>query len=306
MPTLTVSPRLYLRVVQTAFASLYLIIITGSLVRLTGSGLGCADWPRCSESKFVDVSNSHAAIEQVNRLFTGVVAASVILAVMLSLRLRPKRRDLVGMSFGLVLGVLVQVILGGLVVLTGLNPFFNIAHFLVSIFLITNAYLLLQHAKIVRTSEIVLPRADPELTDKKVALLIRSVLIMIGVAIVTGTVVTGSGPHAGDENAQRIDLAINLVVKIHSGSVLLSVLLSLILFTLARRDSKSWRIVANSLKRLLFVIIFQGLLGYVQYFNGIPVFLVAVHVATSVAVWLSALSLYWQSRLPEKVPSVLE
>ncbi len=306
MPTLTVSPRIYLRVVQMAFASLYLIIITGSLVRLTGSGLGCADWPRCSETKFVDVSNSHAAIEQVNRLFTGVVAASVILAVMLSLRLRPKRRDLVGMSFGLVLGVLVQVILGGLVVLTGLNPFFNIAHFLVSIFLITNAYLLLQHAKIVRTSENVLPRQDSALTNRKVILLTRSVLIMIGLAIVTGTVVTGSGPHAGDENAQRIDLAINLVVRIHSGSVLLSILLSIILLIIARRDRKSWQIMASSLQRFICVAVFQGLLGYVQYFAGIPVYLVAVHVAISVVVWLSALSLYWQSRLPEQTSSVLD
>lgn len=306
MPTLTVSPRLYLRVVQTAFASLYLIIITGSLVRLTGSGLGCADWPRCSESKFVDVSSSHAAIEQVNRLFTGVVAASVILAVMLSLRLRPKRRDLIGMSFGLVVGVLTQVILGGLVVLTGLNPFFNIAHFLVSIFLITNAYLLLQHAKIVRTSEIVLPRQDPELTNRKVIVLVRSVLIMIGVAIATGTVVTGSGPHAGDENAKRIDIAINLVVKIHSSSVLMSIFLSVILLILARRDRKSWLVLASSLKRFIFVAVFQGLLGYVQYFAGIPVHLVAVHVATSVVVWLSALSLYWQSRLPRQASSVLD
>ncbi|GDX34001.1 hypothetical protein LBMAG16_08320 [Actinomycetes bacterium] len=252
------------------------------------------------------MSSSHAAIEQVNRLFTGVVAASVILAVMLSLRLRPKRRDLIGMSFGLVVGVLTQVILGGLVVLTGLNPFFNIAHFLVSIFLITNAYLLLQHAKIVRTSEIVLPRQDPELTNRKVIVLVRSVLIMIGVAIATGTVVTGSGPHAGDENAKRIDIAINLVVKIHSSSVLLSIFLSVILLILARRDRKSWLVLASSLQRFIFVAVFQGLLGYVQYFAGIPVYLVAVHVATSVVVWLSALSLYWQSRLPRQASSVLD
>ena len=129
---------------------------------------------------------------------------------------------------------------------------------------------------------------------------------MIGLAIVTGTVVTGSGPHAGDENAQRINIAINLVVRIHSGSVLLSILLSIILLILARRDRKSWRIMASSLSRFICVAVFQGLLGYVQYFAGIPVYLVAVHVATSVVVWLSALSLYWQSRLPEQTLSVLD
>jgi len=198
MRKLSITPKGFLRVAQTAFASLYLIIITGSLVRLTGSGLGCADWPRCSESKFVDVSNSHAAIEQINRLFTGVVAASVILAVLLSVKLRPKRRDLVAMSIGLVIGVLVQVLLGGLVVLTGLNPFSNIAHFLVSMVLMSNAYMLLQHARIFRTEETVLPRREPEISNSKILLLVRIVLFLTGLAVVTGTVVTGSGPHAGD------------------------------------------------------------------------------------------------------------
>lgn len=298
MSKLAITPKGFLRVAQTAFASLYLIIITGSLVRLTGSGLGCADWPRCSESKFVDVSSSHAAIEQLNRLFTGVVAVSVALAVLLSVRLRPKRRDLVGMSAGLVVGVLAQVLLGGLVVLTGLNPFSNIAHFLVSILLISNAYMLLRHAEIFRTTEVVLPRREPELTNKRISSLVRIVLTMTGVAIVAGTVVTGSGPHAGDENAVRINLAINLVAKIHSISVLICLATAGVLFLLARKDPISWRIVGHPLERFLGVGLLQGLIGYVQYFSGLPVLLVAIHVALSVAVWLGALDMYWNSRLP--------
>jgi cytochrome c oxidase assembly protein subunit 15 len=284
-------------VAQTAFASLYLIIITGSLVRLTGSGLGCADWPRCSESKFVDVSNSHAAIEQVNRLFTGVVAASVILAVLLSLRLRPKRRDLVGMSVGLVVGVLAQVLLGGIVVLTGLNPFSNIAHFLVSIVLMSNAYMLLQHARIFRTQEAVLPRREPEISNT--LLLVRIVLFLTGAAVVTGTVVTGSGPHAGDENAIRIALAISTAAKIHSITVITCLVTALILFLVARREPTSWRILAHPLERFLAIGFLQGLIGYVQYFSGLPMLLVAVHVALSVAVWLGALDLFWNSKLPK-------
>lgn len=297
MRKLSVTPKGFLRVSQTAFASLYLIIITGSLVRLTGSGLGCADWPRCSETKFVDVSNSHAAIEQINRLFTGVVAASVILAVLLSLRLRPKRRDLVAMSVGLVIGVLAQVVIGGLVVLTGLNPFSNIAHFLVSILLMSNAYMLLQHAKIVRTTEDVQARRVPEITENRVLLLVRIVLVMTGLAIVTGTIVTGSGPHAGDENAIRIGLAINVAARIHSISVLICLATAGVLVLTARRSATSWRILAHPLERFLGIGLLQGLVGYVQYFSGLPVFLVAVHVAISVAVWLGALDLYWNSRL---------
>ncbi len=297
MRKLSVTPKSFLRVSQTAFASLYLIIITGSLVRLTGSGLGCADWPRCSETKFVDVSNSHAAIEQINRLFTGVVAASVILAVLLSLRLRPKRRDLVAMSVGLVIGVLAQVVIGGIVVLTGLNPFSNIAHFLVSILLMSNAYMLLQHAKIFRTTDIVPPRREPEITENRVTFLVRVVLVMTGLAIVTGTIVTGSGPHAGDENAIRIGLAINVAARIHSISVLICLATAGVLVLTARRSATSWRILAHPLERFLGIGLLQGLVGYVQYFSGLPVFLVAVHVAISVAVWLGALDLYWNSRL---------
>ena len=299
MRKLSITPKGFLRVAQTAFASLYLIIITGSLVRLTGSGLGCADWPRCSEKKFVDVSNSHAAIEQINRLFTGVVAVSVILAVLLSVRLRPKRRDLVGMSIGLVIGVLAQVLIGGLVVLTGLNPFSNIAHFLVSILLMSNAYMLLQHAKIFRTTDIVLPRREPEITENRIIFLVRIVLIMTGVAIVTGTIVTGSGPHAGDENAIRINLASNLAARIHSITVITCLVTAMVLFLTIRRDPISRRILANPLERFLGIGLLQGLIGYVQYFSGLPVFLVAVHVAISVAVWLGALDLYWNSRLPK-------
>jgi len=299
MRKLSITPKGFLRVAQTAFGSLYLIIITGSLVRLTGSGLGCADWPRCSESKFVDVSNSHAAIEQVNRLFTGVVAASVILAVLLSVKLRPKRRDLVAMSIGLVIGVLAQVLLGGLVVLTGLNPFSNIAHFLVSIVLMSNAYMLLQHARIFRTEETVLPRREPEISNSKILLLVRIVLFLTGSAVVTGTVVTGSGPHAGDENAIRIRLAINTAAKIHSITVIICLITALVLFLMSRRDQESWRILAHPLERFLAIGFLQGLIGYVQYFSGLPVLLVAVHVALSVAVWLGALDLYWNSKLPK-------
>ncbi|MEN9286446.1 MAG: hypothetical protein RIS39_438, partial [Actinomycetota bacterium] len=126
------SLRRYRVIVWIAFVSLYVIIVTGSLVRLTGSGLGCVDWPACNEERFVDVSTPHAAIEQLNRLFTGVVAASVIAAVLAALLVRPRQRRLVRLALWLVAGVLAQVVLGGIVVLTGLHPLSNMGHFLLS------------------------------------------------------------------------------------------------------------------------------------------------------------------------------
>jgi heme a synthase len=303
---LRVSHRGYLRATQGAFVALYLIIITGSLVRLTGSGLGCADWPQCSESKFIDVSSTHAAIEQINRLFTGVVAASVILCVLLSLRLKPKRRDLIAMSIVLVAGVMMQVIIGAIVVWTGLNPFSNIAHFLVSIFLMTTAYMLVRHASIFRTTDEVAPRGEPLLKGQPIEKIVKTLLVTTGAAVVTGTLVTGSGPHAGDETAVRLGFAMPTIVRTHSAFVWLTVGVLLVSLHMTRKNIEVKKLLMRPLKRFAAVVLFQGAIGYLQYFLGVPIGLVAIHVATSVAVWLCALDVYWSSRLSALPNSVLD
>lgn len=301
-----VSHRGYLRATQGAFVALYLIIITGSLVRLTGSGLGCADWPQCSESKFIDVSSTHAAIEQINRLFTGVVAASVILCVLLSLRLKPKRRDLIAMSIVLVAGVMMQVVIGAIVVWTGLNPFSNIAHFLVSIFLMTTAYMLVRHASIFRTTDEVAPRGEPLLKGQTIEKIVKTLLVATGAAVVTGTLVTGSGPHAGDETAVRLGFAMPTIVRTHSAFVWLTVGVLLVSLHMTRKNIEVKKLLMRPLKRFAAVVLFQGAIGYLQYFLGVPIGLVAIHVATSVAVWLCALDVYWSSRLSALPNSVLD
>ena len=301
-----VSHRGYLRATQGAFVALYLIIITGSLVRLTGSGLGCADWPQCSESKFIDVSSTHAAIEQINRLFTGVVAASVILCVLLSLRLKPKRRDLIAMSIVLVAGVMMQVIIGAIVVWTGLNPFSNIAHFLVSIFLMTTAYMLVRHTSIFRTTDEVAPRGEPLLKGQPIEKIVKTLLVATGAAVVTGTLVTGSGPHAGDETAVRLGFAMPTIVRTHSAFVWLTVGVLLVSLHMTRKNIEVKKLLMRPLKRFAAVVLFQGAIGYLQYFLGVPIGLVAIHVATSVAVWLCALDVYWSSRLSALPNSVLD
>ena len=133
------SPSAYRRLTLLAALALAVIIVTGALVRLTGSGLGCPDWPQCNETRFVDVSSTHGAIEQVNRLFTGLVAVAVVLAVLGSLVRRPRRRDLLWLSIGLVAGVIGQIVLGGVTVLTDLHPASVQAHFVLSIVILTDA-----------------------------------------------------------------------------------------------------------------------------------------------------------------------
>lgn len=271
-------------VVWVAFGSLYAIIITGSLVRLTGSGLGCSDWPNCNETKFVDISTGHAAIEQINRLFTGFVAAAVIVAVSTSVLLRPRLRRITANAALLVLGVLVQVVLGAYVVLTGLNPWSNMAHFLVSIALVSAAYVL------VRRVEVLINPGDAyEIRDKP----LRWVLFVMTCAVLfLGTVVTGAGPHSGAEQATRLGISVRRATQMHSISVWVMVFVALVLTLRARKSSARWNREGTTMMRLMAALCAQGFIGYVQYFAGVPAPLVAVHVALSVIVWLCAFAVF--------------
>ena len=275
----TVSQKSFRLVMGTALGSVCLIVFTGALVRLTGSGLGCSDWPRCNETKFVDVSTGHTMIEQVNRLFTGVVSASVIAAVLLSYFRRPRRADLVKLSWGLIIGVLAQVVIGGVVVLTGLNPFANMAHFLVSIILITNAFVLYRRSM----------SDTPSIYIRRLASggssLLLSLAVLSALAIVTGTVVTATGPHAGDEDAVRLGFALTSVARLHGVSVMLTV--AFIVFLAVKARQWSDKRFSEVVQTLLIVACFQGAIGYTQYFTGVPVILVAAHIIGAVSFWLA-------------------
>ena len=288
MSRLGLSLKSYLKVTQAAFVALYVIIVSGSLVRLTGSGLGCVDWPACNSSKFVDVSSTHAAIEQLNRLFTGVVTLAVMAAVGMSLLLKPRIRNLTVLSWGLVAGVLAQIVIGGVVVLTGLNPYSNMLHFLVSIVLITNAVVLNHRVRLAIDGSSNLRQDGLGTATQRLRWLL---LVSCAFAIVLGTVVTGAGPHAGDENAVRLGIDIGWSVRFHSAAVWVCLLSALWLAYRIKQNPLEWQILGHALQVFLFWCIFQGALGYLQYFSGVPVPLVALHVAGSVAVWISALRL---------------
>lgn len=305
------SLRRYRVIVWIAFISLYVIIVTGSLVRLTGSGLGCVDWPACNEERFVDVSTPHAAIEQLNRLFTGVVAASVIAAVLAALLVRPRQRRLVRLALWLVAGVLAQVVLGGIVVLTGLHPLSNMGHFLLSVALMVGAYLLVDAVSSEGQREARELAADAgarssgrqrttdltwwQLRGGPIVVGSRIVVVLTLAAIVTGTVVTGTGPHAGDESAPRFDFMITSVVRVHGVAVWLVVMASLWLGYQLWRSGADRRL-QHGFEWFLFAAVVQGGLGYLQYFTGVPVTLVAIHVALSIVVWLAALRLVTLAR----------
>jgi cytochrome c oxidase assembly protein subunit 15 len=281
---MVVSPSRFVWVARFALVMLVAIVITGSIVRLTGSGLGCVDWPQCNEERFVDVSSGHAAIEQVNRLFTGLVALSVILALGTALLLRPRNARLIVLAIGLVLGVLAQVVIGGIVVLTGLHPSSNMIHFLVSVILVALSRWLLNEAHVLSEQQASSPVPRNAFAWSWV------LFVTTTLTIFAGTVVTATGPHAGDENAPRFDLDLRQTVQVHG--VMAWITAGLLLYGLWKCFGE-WRSMRRSVEVMLGVFLAQMFVGYVQYFSGVPAQLVAVHIALSMGVVIAGIDVVW-------------
>lgn len=260
------------------------IVVTGAAVRLTGSGLGCSTWPECTPGSFTPTpeqpeSPIHAWIEFGNRLLTFVLLLNALLLFVAILRNR--RRDLRLLGAIQILGILAQGILGGITVLTGLNPATVVAHFLLSIILIAAALSLRQRALGVTPSAIQLSR-----TSK---LLARIVLLLTVLVIFVGTVVTGSGPHAGDSLASRFPFDPKTVSWIHADLVIALIGLTVsLLFVVKLGETESNRNYLRPLiQRFLIISLAQGAIGYTQYFTGLPEVIVAAHILGAVLVWLS-------------------
>lgn len=275
------SPRAYQRITLLALAALVFIIITGAAVRLTGSGLGCSDWPTCEADRLIAPAEYHPMIEFINRTITGLVSIAVIGAVLGSLLRTPRRRDLTWLSLGLVAGVIGQIVLGGLTVLFELHPPFVIAHFLLSMVLVWNAFVL--HHRAGHDGAAGLP-----LAPMRVRRLGDALVALASLAVITGTIVTGTGPHSGDETVPRLSFDIGEVARVHSGTVWLFLITAVVTLVLLRRNGTA-AIVDRNARILVGAIVVQGSIGYLQYFTGVPQALVMLHIVGSVTVWMAAL-----------------
>ena len=283
----------YRRITLLALLALAVIVVSGAAVRLTGSGLGCEDWPRCSEKRFVAEGEFHQLVEFINRTFTGVVSVAVILAVLGSLLLEQRRRDLTLWSLGLVAGVIGQIVLGGLVVLFDLSPWLVLGHFALSMVLVWNAVVLHHRARAPagpRTSTL-----TPRLT-----MLARGVVVLSMVVIFSGTIVTGTGPHSGangDQFVERLPFAVHNVARLHGSAMIAFLLATLALGWTLRPGSQQVRADAAPLARrdlstLLTVLVAQAAIGYVQYFSDVPPLLVGIHVAGATTLWITMIWFY--------------
>jgi heme a synthase len=281
-----VSPTVLRRLALANLAANVVIVVSGGAVRLTGSGLGCPTWPRCTDSSYVPTRQvtGHGLIEFGNRtlapILTVLTLATLAAALLQARRHRPVT-VLAAAAFG---GIPAQIVLGGITVRTHLNPWAVAAHFLLSAVLIAVAVALHQ-----RTRETSVEPARP-LVRREVRGLAGAVVALAGLTLVLGAVVTGSGPHSGDGAARRTGLDPVTVTQLHADVVMLLIGLSvgaLVAVRLVGAPPAARRAAAT----LVGVEAAQGVIGYTQHFTHLPVLLVGLHMLGACLVWIAALRL---------------
>jgi len=260
------------------------LVITGGAVRLTGSGLGCPTWPECSEGSFVPVSTQIEPEHQVwiefgNRLLTFALLIAA-LAVVIEV-LKSRRKDLRLLAAGQLLGILAQGVLGGITVLTDLHPLPVAGHLLLSMVLVAGAASLYS-----RRSG---PIAKRAIKETSLQIISGAHIAISFLVLILGTLVTGSGPHAGDAKAQRFDFDIRNITVLHTDTVIFLLGLTIAYLVLPTVSTATKR----ALVIFLGISLGQGTIGYIQYFTGVPEILVAFHLLGAVIFWIAA----WRVRL---------
>ncbi|WP_087099534.1 heme A synthase [Nocardiopsis sp. JB363] len=265
------------------------IAVTGATVRVTSSGLGCSEWPRCTPDSFVPIDTGHAAfnaaIEFGNRTLTFLVLAVGVITLIAVLRSTPRRRDLTRLATIIPLGVLGQAVVGGITVWTDLHPASVATHFLLSMVMVFIAV-----ALYVRCEE---PEGTPRVVVGPMLHAVSIALVVVGfLLLIAGTVTTGTGPHGGDAAAPRWDMDLPSVTRVHSVLAWLTLLGSAAAVLLAYRGGAG-RPARLSGVALLVVVLLQGVLGYTQYALELPESLVVLHVLGSALTWVAIARLYF-------------
>jgi len=298
----TVSPATFRRFAVVSMVMVVLIVVTGAAVRLTGSGLGCADWPDCSAGHLTPPLQFHSLVEFGNRMVTVVLMVVVAATFLVSLRRRPFRRDLVWLSAGLIGGVLLQAVMGGILVYTKLNPYVDMVHFMAALPLVVDAVVLLH-----RCTRDYSPGSAQPMVPRPILLLSRGLLVLFTVVLAAGSATTGAGPHAGSSQGQlaakRIPVPLRDMAELHSSLALLLVGIALALAVALHAMDVPER-VRRGARILVITLVAQAAVGYVQYFTHLPAVLVEVHVAgaTVLVVGVIQFLLALTYHRPEVVP----
>ena len=271
------------------------LVLTGGAVRLTGSGLGCPTWPQCVSGSIAPVPHQaqgqlHAWIEFGNRLLTGLLIIVIIASVIGAFRWGRGRADwkvIRVLALTQLAGIVGQIVLGGITVLTKLNPIAVTLHFLLSIVLI---------AATLSFRERIFGKARTEVLPMT-RLMIRILLALSLLVITLGTLVTGSGPHAGDIQAKRYPFDPRLISWVHADSViaLISLTIGLMIVIKVSESEANRSFIGKKVLLFLLICLSQGLIGYIQYFTGLPEALVAAHLLGAALIWLTVWNLGFKS-----------
>jgi cytochrome c oxidase assembly protein subunit 15 len=282
-----ITPRAYKLVALTALAALTAIVLTGAAVRLTGSGLGCPDWPKCYGKAFAPLE-THAIIEYGNRILSGLVGLAAVAAGLLAWFRRPFRRDLALIGGLLPVGVIGQAVLGGFTVRHHLAPGFVMGHFGLSMLILVAAVSLAWRASYE-------PGERPRTTDRVSVWAVRALLPLGALTIFAGTAATAAGPHAGGQNGEKINRldfkggrTLNWAIHQHARIAAVMGVASVVVWLLLRRRDAD-PMLRRALTALIALLALQGAVGALQYALELPAEIVWVHVALASLTWLSVL-----------------
>jgi heme a synthase len=272
------------RIVAATVGAYALLVLTGGAVRLTGSGLGCPDWPSCFHNKLTPQLSFHPWVEFGNRLITVAVSVLSIVVFLAALLLRRSRRDLLSLSALILGGLIAQIVLGGLVVLFHLNPYLVALHFVLTFGVLATAIVLFHRAGIE-------PGPTTALVGPSLVNLSRLVLFVLTGLVCLGTVVTGAGPHAGSTGTKRIPIAFRDIAEAHStvALFLIGVVLALLF---ALHEGRAPAETQRRARWLFEVLALQGVIGYTQYFLHDAAGVVEFHLAGVTAAWALAIAYY--------------
>ncbi|MEA2125348.1 MAG: heme a synthase [Solirubrobacteraceae bacterium] len=270
----------YRRIADVALFTLTLIIFTGAAVRLTGSGLGCPNWPKCNGG-FLPPLQSHQLIEYGNRMVTGVVGLPALAAAIGAYRLRPFRPELVRPALVLPLGVLAQAVLGGITVLLDLEWQVVIGHYLLSCALLVAGAVLVWRVH----------RGVAAEHSRGLVLATRGLAVYGGLVLVAGSFATAAGPHAGgagtNDYVERLSgIKLDTLIHWHGHAAAVMGGLAVLLWLFARRSGASAALM-KALTIACVLLAVQGIIGLIQYHNALPAGLVWVHVSLAAVLWLA-------------------
>jgi heme a synthase len=277
-----------------------LIVLSGAAVRLTGSGLGCPDWPTCFHGRVTGSWSIHPLIEYGNRMITALLIIVTAVTFIAALLRQPRRRDLIVLSGMLIVGIIADAVLGAFVVYSKLNPWLVSLHLLLSLGMVVIGAVLYHHSKYIYG-----PGARADVRDPHFQTIARLLWIPFVILVITGTGATGSGPHSGASQGQvvakRLPFAFSNAVWVHSVAALFFIGLVVGLLVAIWQTSAP-KALQLGVRRLVLIALLQAAIGVTQYLTHVPVVLVELHVAGAVSLTIGVTQFHLRQSAHDREP----